>query len=146
MAWFVRLDAQEDFDWLKHLIDSAVRKATHTDPGRFELEQIEIFLRLQQALEGAVVAHAADFSGGRRSEQTNPLRLDHATPAQSKVKVKPEPTIAAKLCATHLFYGARNRPRTECKGCWDAFERMNGAEATKLARRRYAQKGRATTQ
>lgn len=30
-----------------------------------------------------------------------------------------------KLCPEHPAYGARRRPRTDCQGCWSAFERYN---------------------
>lgn len=73
-------------------------------------------------------------------EETNTLAS--IIPTQKPKIRKPigHGSVLPNLCPTHQGYGAKQIPRSECLTCWEAYERLNGTEATKQARRKFERK------
>lgn len=125
MAWFPRIDEKEDFQYLKRFIDAWVVKC-NGNIGAY-VEYVDMFTRLQKAFEDAV--------------QAEEIKVAQAIEKPVKApRKKKEEAVLFRLCPDHPSYQAKRSPRTDCKGCWEAFEKYAGKPRAKQARQKFERK------
>lgn len=125
MAWFPKIDEKEDFQYLKRFIDTwAVRCKNNLAA---YVDYAEMFDRLQAAFNDAIQAEEVEVAKG--------LEKPKAVP-----KKKKEEVVNFRFCPDHPSYQAKRSPRTDCKGCWEAFEKYAGRSRAKQARQKFERK------
>lgn len=149
MAWFLKLDDQGDLEWLRWLIETNHLKATRTNPGMYSLDQVEMFVRLKKVFDQVVESEWAEFGGGVKLTQEEPIKFDTGpTEKPKRGKTKSDPpekkerapygsrkATLPNYCAAHPTYGGKRPPRKlDCATCWETYEKFNGRPAANQAR------------
>lgn len=109
-----------DYELLLSIFNNSVRKIKR-GAANFPPEVIDGVLRIVEALEEAESVEV----------------ITDSLP-ETKVGLPPP-----NLCETHPNYAAKRAPRTECKGCWIAYKKMN-PNSYELKRRAFLRKKKAT--
>lgn len=138
----------EAYRTLSQLIDSRLSRMKENVSAY--IEYILIYERiLESILEAekvtatpALVEEPAKKGKGKAKPvaEAPPPALDPPKPTRAPrgSKKMEEPN----LCPTHPKYGARRSPRTDCAGCWAAYEKYSGVGQAQLARRNFERKNR----
>lgn len=126
MAHFIRIDNEEDFKYLQRFVSSWHFKCQGNISAYVEFA--DMFQRLHETFEQPILAEEVSVT----KEVTKPVKIVKKKSA-AVVKTNFDP----KLCSEHPKYGALRAPRTDCEGCWQAFERYAGAARSKQARTKF---------
>lgn len=131
MPHFIRVEQQEDLDFLKQLTSDFVMKmktATSSEDIARYVDMAPIVYRLHDAVASAVKGKDAD-----RIELPK-----EAFPEDFKKKKDSAKDTAYNynLCPEHPKYGAARVPGKDCDGCWAAYKRMH-PEKYDTARRKF---------
>lgn len=146
MPVWVRIDEEEDYVYLRSLIRRGVEKC-ELNPG-ISPETADTSKRLLECL----ILATKDAPEKPQIEANVPEPKKTRKPATKSKKTIESPYASGRaprgsrkadlpnLCSEHPSYGAQRMPRTECTGCWDAYEQINGKAATAQARVRFRRK------
>lgn len=136
MSYHIKIKTKEAFEWMKGLIENTISSDTHAKHVSYP--------HLQDWIDGF---NTAEVDSGKSG--TRPVNSEISTDAQSNFKkeVRSKKKTAAnkkassedsfvhgKLardglsCTIHKKYGGIRSPRSECKGCWALFKKMNPME------------------
>lgn len=128
MPHFVKIDNSDDFQWLKTFINNWHVRCE--DNVSAYVEHREKFQRLHEAFENAKLAEAVKVINETQPvEEVKPKRT--RKPEAQRVMETPN------YCKDHPKYGAKRPPRTDCQGCWGAYEKYSGKYAAKQARLKF---------
>lgn len=134
MAYYIRIDEKEDYDWLVKIINNWLA-ADPNDP-KLQLNYIHIFNWFKY-LENKVSAKEAkeeveaptnllsesDFK--RNSPKPAPPKR-RGRPPSVKKKIKPiQDPVTKYECAVHKTYYGKRRPQHDCEKCWSIYKLLN---------------------
>lgn len=130
MAYWVRIDNEDDFFFLKNMLGRGAVKA-RTKPATFgDLDDAQRIVRLNEAMDQA-----------KQTAPEEPLTQAPAEkPRKPRQRVQREPAYQPKLCNDHPTYGAQRTPRTDCATCWKLYEKYQGKPAADAAKAKRARK------
>lgn len=124
MAWYIRIDEKEDFNYLKKFIDTWAVKSKD-NPSAYS-EYVDMFSRLQQAFDN--------------STQAEEIEITKAIERPSRKSKETKTVTPLKFCSEHPTYQAKRSPRTPCDGCWQAFEKYAGKDRATKAKLKFERK------
>jgi hypothetical protein len=131
VSWQIKVETKEDLELLKSLFEGSVEKIQR-GTSRFSDELSNFVLRFWDAIEAA--EEVADLFEEATSE---------APKAVKKPAKKRAPKFKPNLCPAHPDKALVQAPRTDCKGCWDAYKRLHPMEYDNK-RRAFERKQRST--
>ncbi len=118
--FYIKIDKEEDLEWLKNLITNSL----NADPNS------RILLRYYDQVKNWHDALNNPLSATEFAEQTGipkPTRT-RTTTKKKKKQTKREQKLDERnpdICTVHPTYGAVRRPRTDCDSCWLAYKRRH---------------------
>jgi hypothetical protein len=147
MAYYIRVDSKDDLDWMTKVLDNLLSK----DPNNPTLQiNYNFIVNWREYISSPVAAkEVADIT-----EQPEAILSDGdkkkmaPRPSRKKVDVKKKRTPKEKSsvkqgktapddiysCKDHPTYGAKRRPRVDCKRCWELFAMFNPPDVVKMKR------------
>lgn len=111
MGYLIEIDNLEDYKWLKGMFDRTVEGMSRNSK---LAESVEEIMRISEAINNA--------------KQT---RQKSTEPAPERYRYD--------ICKNHPYSSLKNRPRTDCKGCWKGYKDLHPNEYD-VARRDFLRK------
>ena len=108
---FLRIENQEDLDWLQNILSNSMQKLRNGDGSRLETS-LENIIRLHESVNNPITSK----------------EMQRQMKEEEKASKKDTPSAAEVYggnCSEHPAYQAKRAPRTECKGCWNTYEKLN---------------------
>ena len=155
MAKYIRIDNDKDFEWLKTVVTNWLNR----DPNNHELAINYVFISnwdkyLKNAVSAKSVADDVEIVAAILTEEDvkkvtpKPKPITNKVKQTAKKKGKGKTTkskVVAKApikvvdvdpykCSDHTTYGAKYKPRTDCKQCWDLYKQFHPMEFDKARR------------
>jgi hypothetical protein len=115
--------SEEDHRWLLNLIERARYRAQRE--ASIWVDELGVIDRVRTAL----------LAGEPEDEE--PEEPPAPKPRRKRRSTAERLSTLPQLCPEHPVYGALRPPRSDCSGCWKAYERLNGPAKTKQARLRF---------
>ncbi len=127
MAKYIRIDTNEDYEWLIKVLDNWL----NADPNSQALQINYVFIaNWRKYLDNPVSAKEVSEAVPDKkvilteadTKKTSPKPKKKRT---TKSKRKQKPDVDPYKCPDHPTYGAKNRPRSDCATCWDLYKKFN---------------------
>lgn len=132
MGWNIHIEDKADFELLQSLIRASLNKAN---------ENISIYV--ERAIQLETIKNALESAEYIKPEKAKeePVVKKGKFVARGKT-----PAVAFNLCDIHPLYGAKRAPRTECPGCWAAYEKLHDKLTARQARAIFEKKSGKTVE
>lgn len=136
MTWQIKIEDKDDLDLMKSLFEGSVRKIKGGTT-LFDDESAARILRIYESLTNASEIPTESTPEVRQDDTGKGKKNKGSGRGQSKTTNN----FVPNLCSDHPSYGAIRPPRTDCKGCWAAYKRMNPTKYS-LAKRDFDRRER----
>lgn len=134
MAYFIRIETEEDLDFLKTLTTNAVSRLKNAGSDPMEVSRLSdiapVIYRLHDVVHSAVK---------EKNYQDLDVPVEEFPQVKKFKKVKKAKPHKYNLCSEHNTYSGQRVTSRDCDGCWEGYKKMN-PEKYDVARRDFERK------
>ena len=127
MPKYVRFENDQDYQLVLGFFERSIIKMK-ADPAKYDLEQVESFYRVVEALKEAKTPQDAVKIGVPKETVKHDVEKAAEAKRTRKSQAKPKGRSKFNLCKTHPYNSLQRVPSTDCEGCWAAYKKLHPTE------------------